>query len=148
MSKTPGDLTQLEAMALAQCIRIAECNDIVALPEKTSSDVDFTVHIRGSVSRGAGSDRRATNRARTSNAMIMLLVTSGVTRNHAPNKIIEAWGEIGGLDKASFATRVDSLSDDDKALYLECKSLFETDIVGNLPLIPSKGGVKFKETLT
>ena len=66
MSKTPADLTPVEAMALAQSIRIAECNDVSALPEQTSHPVDFTVHVRGNVKRGVGTPRRGTNRARTS----------------------------------------------------------------------------------
>ena len=148
MSKTPSNLSSVEQMALAQCVKIAQCNDDVALPENTSQSVDFTVRIKGEVSRGAGSDRRATNRARTSNSMIMLLVASGVTRNHSPGKIIETWREIGSLDKVAFQKRYDSMTDDEKHLYDECLALFETEIVGNLPLIPSKGGVKFKGTIS
>ena len=87
----------------------------------------------------------ATNRARTSNSMIMLLVSNGVTRNHSPRQIIETWREIGSLDKAAFQNLYDCMSDEEKALYNECLNLFETEIVDNLPLIPSKGGVKFEE---
>lgn len=148
MSKTPNDLSSVERMALAQCMKIAQCNDDAALPENTSQPVDFTVHVQGTVSRGMGSDRRATNRARTSNSMIMLLVSSGVTRNHSPRQIIETWREIGSLDKASFQTLYEGMSEEEKGLYNECLNLFETEIVGKLPLIPSKGGVKFKGTIS
>ena len=148
MSKTPSNLSPVEQMALAQCVKIAQCNDDTALPEGSSQSVDFTVRIKGAVSRGAGSDRRATNRARTSNSMIMLLVSSGVTRNHSPRQIIETWREIGSLDKAAFQNLYDCMSDEEKALYNECLTLFETEIVGKLPLIPSKGGVKFKGTIS
>lgn len=144
MSTTPNNLSPVEAMALAQAVKISQCNDDSALPEQTSEAVDFTVHIKGEVSRGLGSSRRGTNRARTSASMIMLLVSSGVTRNHSPRQIIEKWNQIGSLDKAAFTQLYNGLSDDDRALYDECISLFETEIVGNLPLIPSKGGVKFK----
>ena len=74
----------------------------------------------------------------------MLLVSSGVTRNYSPDKIIEKWGQIGSLDKAAFAQLYNNLSNEDKTLYDECISLFEREIVDNLPVIPSKGGVKFK----
>lgn len=148
MSKTPSNLSPVEQMALAQCVKIAQCNDDAALPENSSQSVDFTVRIKGTVSRGAGSDRRATNRARTSNSMIMLLVSSGVTRNHSPRQIIETWREIGSLDKVAFQNLYDCMSDEEKALYNECSALFESEIVDNLPLIPSKGGVKFKGTIS
>lgn len=148
MSKTPSQLTSVETMALAQCTKIAQCNDVSSLPEGTSEPVDFTVHISGTVSRGAGSDRRATNRARTANSMIMLLVSSGITRQHSPGKLIEAWREIGSLDRASFQRRLDSMPTEERALFEECSDLFETKIVDQLPLIPSKGGVKFKGTIT
>lgn len=148
MSKTPRDLSPVEAMALAQALRIADCNDVSALPEQTSQPVDFTVHVKGDVTRGVGTPRRGTNRARTSASMIMLLVSSGVTRNHSPRKIIEKWSEIGTLDKAGFSLLYESLSDEERALYDECISLFEQEIVGKLPLIPVKGGVKFKGNIT
>ena len=148
MSKTPSNLSPIEQIALAQCVKIAQCNDDAAMPENSSQSVDFTVHIKGTVSRGAGSNRRATNRARTSNSMIMLLISSGVTRNHSPRQIIETWREIGSLDKAAFQNLYDCMSNEEKALYNECLNLFETEIVDNLPLIPSKGGVKFKGTIS
>lgn len=143
MSKTPNDLSPVEAMALAQAIRIADCNDVSALPDMATETVDFTVHVKGEVTRGASSSRRATNRARTSASMIMLLVSSGVTRNHSPRQIIEKWNEIGSLDKAAFKTLYNSLDAEQQSLYDECVALFESEIVGNLPLIPAKGGVKF-----
>lgn len=148
MSKTPTDLTSVEAMALAQSIRIAECNDVSALPEQTTVPVDFTVHVKGEVTRGVGTPRRATNRARTSASMVMLLVASGITRNHSPRQIIEKWSNIGSLDKAAFSRLYDGLSDEDKEVYNECIQLFESEIVGKLPLIPVKGGVKFKGNIT
>ena len=144
MSTTPNNLSSVEAMALAQAVKISQCNDDSALPDQSTEAVDFTVHIKGEVTRGKGSSRRGTNRARTSASMIMLLVSSGVTRNYSPDKIIEKWGQIGSLDKAAFAQLYNNLSNEDKTLYDECISLFEKEIVDNLPLIPSKGGVKFK----
>ena len=148
MSKTPADLTPVEAMALAQSIRIAECNDVSALPEQTTVPVDFTVHIKGEVTRGVGTPRAATNRARTSASMVMLLVASGITRNHSPRQIIEKWSNIGSLDKVAFNQLYNGLSDEDKGVYDECIQLFESEIVGKLPLIPVKGGVKFKGNIT
>jgi len=148
MSKTPTDLTPVEAMALAQSIRIAECNDVSALPEQTTVPVDFTVHIKGEVTRGVGTPRAATNRARTSASMVMLLVASGVTRNHSPRQLIEKWSNIGSLDKVAFNQLYNGLSDEDKEVYDECIQLFESEIVGKLPLIPVKGGVKFKGNIT
>jgi hypothetical protein len=148
MSKTPADLTPVEAMALAQSIRIAECNDVSALPEQTTVPVDFTVHIKGEVTRGVGTPRAATNRARTSASMVMLLVASGITRNHSPRQIIEKWSNIGSLDKVAFNQLYNGLSDEDKEVYDECIQLFESEIVGKLPLIPVKGGVKFKGNIT
>lgn len=148
MSKTPTDLTPVEAMALAQSIRIAECNDDIALPEQTTVPVDFTVHIKGEVTRGVGTPRAATNRARTSASMVMLLVASGITRNHSPRQIIEKWSNIGSLDKVAFNQLYNGLSDEDKEVYDECIQLFESEIVGKLPLIPVKGGVKFKGNIT
>lgn len=148
MSKTPSDLSPVETMALAQAIRIADCNDDTALPDNTSVEVDFTVHVTGEVVRGASSNRRGTNRARTSASMIMLLVSSGVTRNHSPRHIIQKWNEIGSLDKKSFQSLYDGLDDDQKALFDECSALFESEIVEKLPLIPAKGGVKFKGTVS
>ena len=148
MSKTLSNLTSVEMMALAQAVRIADCNDDIALPEGSSEAVDFTVTLSGTVSRGQGSSRRATNRARTSNSMIMLLVASGVTRNNSPGQIIQTWKEIGSLDKVAFERRYQALSPEDKALYDECTMLFENNIVDALPKIPSKGGVKFKGTIS
>lgn len=148
MPKSFEDLSAVEAMALAQCVKIADCNDVSALPSGDTVEVDFTVRVKGTVSRGAGSHRRATNRARTSNSMIMLLVSSGVTRNHSPSKIMDVWRNIGSLDKAAFQMRFESLSADEKRLFSECQELFETEIVDSLPTIPSKGGVKFNGTIS
>ena len=143
MSKTLSTLTTLEMLALSKCVdaRTANCEE--ALPPCSSADVDFTVHVKGSLKRGERSTRAATNRARTAQAMVMLLVTSGVTRQHSPAKLIEAWKTFGTLDKNGMANRIATLSDDDRNLYLECMALFETEIVEALPRIPSKGYVKF-----
>lgn len=148
MSKTLNALTDLEMLALAKCVELRDANCETALPPQSSAAVDFTVRVQGELTRGDRSTRAATNRARTAQAMVMLLVTSGVTRNHAPSKLIEAWAAFGSLDKNGMANRVATLSADDKALYDECMALFETEIVAALPRIPSKGYVKFKGDVT
>ena len=142
------NLDPIQLLALAKCVELRDANDEVALPPKTSATVDFTVHIKGEISRGAGSDRAGTNRARTAEAMVMLLVTSGVTRNHAPAALIEAWKTFGSLDKKGMAQRVATLTPEQQDLREECLALFQTEIVGSLPRIPAKGGVKFKGDVT
>ncbi len=148
MSKTVNNLSDLELLALAKCVELRDANCESALPPKTAASVDFTVRVQGELTRGDRSTRAGTNRARTAQAMVMLLVTSGVTRQHAPSKLIEAWKTFGSLDKNSMANRVASLSSDDLALYDECMALFETEIVAALPRIPSKGYVKFNGDVT
>lgn len=148
MSKTLNTLTDLEILALAKCVELRDANCETALPPVSTATVDFTVRVQGELTRGDRSTRAATNRARTAQAMVMLLVTSGVTRNHAPSKLIEAWAAFGSLDKNAMANRVASLSTDDAALYEECMALFNTEIVAALPRIPSKGYVKFKGDVT
>ena len=148
MSKTLNTLSDLELLALAKCVELRDANCETALPPKTVAAVDFTVRVKGDLTRGDRSTRAATNRARTAQAMVMLLVTSGVTRKHAPAKLIEAWAAFGSLDKNGMANRVATLSDEDKALYDECMVLFETEIVAALPRIPSKGYVKFNGDVT
>ena len=137
-------LTPPELLALAQMIRLNDCNDDVALPPNSSTEVDFTVSVKGEVSRGKDSTRAGTNRARTSQAMIMLLVISGVTRQHSPAKLVEAWKGFGSLDKKGMEARIASLSTDDRDLFEECMELFQTEIVEALPRIPAKGGVRFR----
>ncbi len=145
MSQT---LTAIEMLALAQAIRLNDCNDDVALPPDSVAHVNFTVEVDGDVVRGSGSTRSGTNRARTAQAMIMLLVFSGATRQHSPAKLVEAWKTFGTLDKKGMATRIASLSQEDRDLFESCMSLFQTEIVDALPRIPAKGGVKFKGEVT
>jgi hypothetical protein len=135
-------------LALAQAIRLNDCNDDVALPQNSSATVCFTAEIAGEVVRGAGNSRSGTNRARTAQAMIMLLVFSGATRQHSPAKLIEAWKDFGTLDKKGMEARIASLSKEDRDLFESCMSLFQTEIVDALPRIPAKGGVKFKGEVT
>jgi hypothetical protein len=145
MSQT---LTPIEMLALAQAIRLNGCNDDVALPPNSSASVSFTVDVSGEVVRGEGSNRAGTNRARTAGAMIMLLVVSGVTRQHSPAKLIEAWKTFGSLDKKAMESRVAALSTEDRDLFESCMGLFQSEIVDALPRIPAKGGVKFKGEVT
>lgn len=143
MSMTPDSLSAVEYLALAQMVKIGGCNDDAALPPQSTAAVDFTVRVTGEVTRGASADRAGTNRARTAGAMIMLLVISGVTRQHSPAKLIESWKTLGSLDKKAMEARVATLSDEQRGLYEDCMALFATEIVANLPRIPAKGGVKF-----
>jgi hypothetical protein len=140
----PTTLNPVELLALAQMIRLNDCNDDVALPPNSSATVDFSVNVSGEVVRGDSSTRAGTNRARTAQAMIMLLVFSGATRQHSPAKLIEAWKLFGTLDKKGMTQRIASLSTDERDLFEECMALFQTEIVEALPRIPAKGGVKFK----
>lgn len=144
MAKTEiCDLTTIQLIALAQSVRLNDFNDEAVLPPESEAHVDFSVRIKGDVKRGKSATRRATNRATTAEAMVMLLVISGVTREHSPRKLIEAWHEFGSLDKKAMASRIATLSDDDRNLFEECLALFQTEIVDALPRIPAKGGVKF-----
>jgi hypothetical protein len=145
MSQT---LSSLELLAFAQAVRLSDCNDDVALPPSSSAHVDFHVHVKGEVVRGKGSSRAGTNRARTAGAMVMLLVTSGITRTHSPAQLIEAWKAFGSLDKKGMAARVATLTTEQRDLYEQCMALFQTEIVANLVRIPAKGGVKFKGEVT
>jgi len=142
------NLDPIQLLALAKCVELRDANDEAALPPSTSASVDFMVHVKGDLSRGPSSTRAGTNRARTAQAMVMLLVTSGVTRQHSPAQLIEAWKTFGSLDKKGMAQRVASLSTEQRDLFDECLALFETEIVGSLPRIPSKGYVKFKGDVT
>jgi len=144
MAKTDvSNLSALELLALAQAVRLNDCNDELALPPESAAAVDFTVTIKGNVKRGKSTPRRATNRARTAEAMVMLLVASGVTRQHSPKALIEAWRTFGSLNKAGMEARIASLDADDRSLFEDCMALFQSEIVDNLPKIPAKGGVKF-----
>ncbi len=143
-TKTLNTLSELELLAMAKCVELRDNNDEAALPPATSATVDFMVHVKGDLSRGPSSSRAGTNRARTAQAMVMLLVTSGVTRQHSPAQLIEAWKTFGSLDKKGMAQRVATLTTEQQDLFDECLALFETEIVGALPRIPAKGYVKFK----
>jgi hypothetical protein len=144
MSKTLETLSSLEMLALSKAISFASVNDEAVLPEGTSAPVSFTVEIDGTVVRGQGSNRLGTNHARSVPVICLLLAEMGVTRNFAPAHIIQLWSTLGGLDKATLATRRASLDADKSAALEAMEDLFESQIVANLPRIPSKGGVKFK----
>lgn len=143
MSKTLTDLNPVELMALCKAVDLRSVNCEEALPQASAAHVDFSVRIQGELARGEATDRAGTNRARTAEAMVMLLVMSGVVRKHSPSKIVEAWRDLGSLDKKAMKERVANLSAEDKALHDECLELFETEIVANLPRIPTKGYLKF-----
>jgi len=143
-TKTLNSLDPVQLLALAKCVELRDANDEAALPPATSASVDFTVRVKGDLSRGPSSTRAGTNRARTAEAMVMLLVTSGITRNHSPAQLIEAWKTFGSLDKKGMAARIATLTTEQRDLHDECLALFETEIVGSLPRIPAKGYVKFK----
>ena len=145
MAKTEiCNLTTPQLLALAQAVKLNDCNDVAALPHGKTENVDFTVRVKGTVKRGESYTRRGTDRARTPGAMVMLLVISGVTREHSPKKLIEVWKTFGSLDKKGMEARIASLDAEDAALYNECMALFQSEIVNNLPVIPAKGGVKFE----
>lgn len=145
MAKTDiSNLSSLQLLALSQAVRLNDHNDELALPPGSSAAVDFTVTIKGNVKRGKSTARRGTNRARTAEAMVMLLVASGATRQHSPKALIEAWQTFGSLDKAGMEARIASLDAGDRNLFEDCMVLFQTEIVDNLPKIPAKGGVKFE----
>ena len=57
----PTTLNPVELLALAQMVRLADCNDDQALPPESSAMVDFTVNVKGEVVRGSSSTRAGTN---------------------------------------------------------------------------------------
>lgn len=143
MSKTLNELSPVELMALAKCVKLQSVNCEQALPPASSENVDFTVHISGELARGKAKSRAGTNRARTAEAMVMLLVMSGVVRKHSPAKIVEAWRDLGSLDAEAMKLRVKNMTKEDRQLHDECLELFQSEIVANLPQIPTKGYLKF-----
>jgi hypothetical protein len=140
MAKT---LTNIEAMALAKAVDLRSVNDESALPPQSSVEVDFTARITGTLNRGKGSTRSGTNRARTVPVICLFLHEMGVTRDYAPNHIIELWANLGSLTKQEMDAKISSLTADEQSQYNEMLALFESEVVANLPRIPAKGGVKF-----
>ena len=145
--KNISDLCQLEMLALSKALdasRVREVNSLDTLPEGESIEVDFTVRIAGTLSRGKGSERKATNRARTAGAMCALLAASGAVRTHSAGRIVRLWREIGTLDKEGFDRFIASLDDEARRAYDLSMRLFDDVIVAKLPTIPAKGAVKLK----
>ena len=144
MSQT---LTNLELLALAKLVKLADVNDETALPPGASASVNFTVDVEGRIERGPSSTRAGTNRARSVPTICLLLHELGCTREYAPVHIIELWNRLAGLTKKSMEDHVAALTKDERANYAAMLALFDTEIVANLPRIPAKGGVKFKGTV-
>lgn len=145
--KNISDLTPLERLALSKALsptEAREANDLEVLPEGREVAVDFIVRVQGVLCRGLGSERKATNRARTAGAMCALLAASGAVRPHSAERIVRLWREIGSLDKAGFDRFIASLDDDARRAYNLSMTLFDDVIVAKLPTIPSKGMVKLK----
>jgi hypothetical protein len=145
--KNISDLTPLERLALSKALsptEAREANDLDVLPEGEEKEVSFVVRVEGTLSRGLGSERKATNRARTAGAMCALLAASGAVRPHSAERIIRLWREIGSLDKAGFDRFIASLDDESVRAYNLSMKLFDDVIVAKLPTIPAKGMVKLK----
>ena len=141
MSQT---LTPLEKLALAKLINMSDANDESALPPGTVAAVNFTVDVEGSIERGPSSTRAGTNRARSVPTICLLLHELGCTREYAPDHIIELWNRLAGLSKQSMENHVTALSKNEQDNYEAMLALFDSEIVGNIPRIPTKGYVKFR----
>ncbi len=144
MSQT---LSTVDLIALAQAVKLAECNDEAALPPETSAPVDFTVHVSGEVVRGKSATRAGTNRARSVPVICLMLHELGCTRSHTPGHIIELWSRLAGLSKKAMAEKAAALTAEEQSRYETMLALFDSEIVDNLPRIAQKGGVKFHGTV-
>lgn len=138
-----SNLSTIEQLAFAKAISLQSCNDETALPPETAQHVKFSVEVEGILSRGPSSDRAGTNRARSVPTICLLLQELGCTREYAPEHVIELWNRLSGLTKAAMEKRVGSLTAEEQAKYQSMLDLFDSEIVGNLPRIPTKGYVKF-----
>lgn len=137
------ELSPIEKLALAKALSFASVNDVEILPHNTEKNVDFNLRITGSVRRGDfPTPRRGTNRALTVEAMVMLLLFSGVTRQYSPEKIIQMWGELGSLNKAAMKSRIEAMSQEERNTFDSILELFNSRIVDALPKITAKGTVK------
>ena len=141
MSQT---LDTIDLLAIAQSVKLAGCNDEAALPPCSSVPVDLTARFVGMLERGKSSDRAGTNRARSVPVICLLLQELGCTREYAPSHVVELWNRIAGLSKQSIEDHVAALSKDERENYKAMLDLFESEIVANIPRIPTKGYVKFK----
>ncbi|MAG24266.1 MAG: hypothetical protein QF662_04890 [Phycisphaerae bacterium] len=144
MSKT---LTQIEKLAVAKAVNLQSCNDETALPPGTDTFVSFTAEIEGHLSRGPSSTRAATNRARSVPTICLLLQELGCTREYAPDHIIQLWNDLSGLSKKAMESRLGSMKTEDQVKYQTMLTLFDTEIVDNIPRIDTKGYVKFDGTI-
>jgi hypothetical protein len=138
-----SNLSTIEQLAFAKAINLQSCNDETALPPETAQRVKFSVEVDGILSRGPSSDRAGTNRARSVPTICLLLQELGCTREYAPEHVIELWNRLSGLTKAAMEKRVGSLTTEEQEKYQSMLDLFDSEIVGNLPRIPTKGYVKF-----
>ena len=145
MSQT---LTPIEQLALAKVTNLQACNDESVLVPDSTVHVKFTAEVEGILSRGPSSTRAGTNRARSVPTICLLLQELGCTREYAPNHIIELWNRLSGLTKATMADRVGSLTSEEQEKYSTMLDLFDSEIVGNLPRISTKGYVKFEGAAT
>ena len=144
MSQT---LTTTDLLALAQAVRLADCNDEQALPPESSVEIDLTARFVGTLERGKSSTRSGTNRARSVPVICLMLQHLGCIREHTPAHIIELWNRLAGLSKKAMEEDVANLTAEEQANYSAMLALFDAEIVSNLPRIPAKGGVKFKGTV-
>ena len=144
MSQT---LTPLEKLALAKVINFQSCNDETVLPPGTETFVKFTAEVEGHISRGPGSDRAGTNRARSVPTICLLLQELGCTREYAPDHIVALWNQLSGLSKKAMEARLGSMSIEEKKKYEKMLELFDSEIVANIPRIDTKGYVKFDGTV-
>jgi hypothetical protein len=145
MSQT---LTVVEKIALAKAVSLQECNDETELLPNTQKRVKFSVEVDGVLSRGPSSDRAGTNRARSVPTICLLLQELGCTREYAPDHIIELWNRLSGLTKEAMKSRVGGLDSEEREKYNSMLELFDSEIVDNLPRIPTKGYVKFDGTVS
>ncbi len=143
MSQT---LTDLEMIALSKLIKLSDVNDESVLPPSSAASVNFTVNVEGSVERGPSSNRAGTNRARSVPTICLLLHELGCTREYAPSHIVDLWNRLSGLSKQAVEVHVSALTADEQANYRAMLSLFDSEIVDNIPRIPTKGYVKFRGT--
>jgi hypothetical protein len=143
MSQT---LTNLEMLALAKLVKLADVNDETTLPPGTAAFVNFSVDVEGNIERGPSSTRAGTNRARSVPTICLLLHELGCTREYAPDHIIDLWNRLAGLSKQAVESHLSALTSAEQSNYRSMLDLFDAEIVDNIPRIPTKGYLKFRGT--
>ena len=140
------NLTDLELLALSKVVSAAisrRVNTSVTLPEESSATVDFSVHVSGTIARGANEVRKGTNRALSRGAVIALLAKSGCVREANAAAVVNLWKEIGTLDKPGFERWQEAQEPTVQLAMQRASDLFDLTIIDKLPKIPCKGKVKF-----